>query len=234
MTNIKICTVVTGANISMFLNNLAAIQEQSNFIELRVDHIQNLKVNDINIIAQHTHQKAIFTCRHQNEGGNYTGDRGSQLKIIDQAINLKFDYIDIDLKVLKFKKINNGSSQLIVSHHNFTSTTSLAQLTETLNQMRETQAEIFKIATMVNNEQDNFTLMKLLLKRSTKEKLIVLGMGEKGKITRILSPLLGAYLTFASTPNTSSAHGQIYLSELKQIYKLIESQNDKTKFRNAR
>lgn len=228
MKKIKICTVITGDNLSVFLTNLTAIQREANFIELRVDYIKNLKLSDINIIAQNTYREAIFTCRHQNEGGKYQGDRNSQLEIIKQAINLDFNYIDLDLEILKSRKINRGNCQLIVSYHDFLSTPSFGKLKEILEQMRETQADVFKIVSMVNKETDNLTLFKLLLDKKVNEKLVISGMGKKGKISRIFSPFLGAYLTFASSSLTSSAPGQISLLRLKEIYQLIEDKNKKS------
>ena len=69
---------------------------------------------------------------------------------------------------------------------------------------------------MVNNDEDNINLSKLLINRKTE--MIVLGMGTKGKITRIITPFLGGYLTFASVGKNKSASGQYSLSELKTIF----------------
>ena len=76
--------------------------------------------------------------------------------------------------------------------------------------------DVVKIATNVVNDNDNIELIKLLINKD--KDVIILGMGEKGKIIRIISPLLGGYLTFASVDNNISASGQISLNDLIQIY----------------
>jgi 3-dehydroquinate dehydratase-1 len=50
--------------------------------------------------------------------------------------------------------------------------------------------------------------------------MIVLGMGHLGKLSRVISPLLGAYLTFASL-NTPTAPGQLSLQELQIKYNTL-------------
>jgi 3-dehydroquinate dehydratase-1 len=53
--------------------------------------------------------------------------------------------------------------------------------------------------------------------------MIVLGMGDKGKITRVLQPYLGGYLTFASLDGSNSAPGQIDYNDLEKLYTNINS-----------
>jgi 3-dehydroquinate dehydratase type I len=66
-------------------------------------------------------------------------------------------------------------------------------------------------------------LLKLLLEKTSDEEMIILGMGDNGQITRILSLLLGGYLTFASTKYGGSAPGQIDIEQLKNIYNLLSN-----------
>ncbi|PIV21190.1 MAG: hypothetical protein COZ69_04025 [Deltaproteobacteria bacterium CG_4_8_14_3_um_filter_45_9] len=47
-------------------------------------------------------------------------------------------------------------------------------------------------------------------------------MGEKGKISRIFSPFLGAVWTYASlNQNRTSAPGQLTVQEIKDIWKKL-------------
>ena len=46
-------------------------------------------------------------------------------------------------------------------------------------------------------------------------------MGAVGRMTRILGPLLGSYLTYAATPWGESASGQIQIEELKKVYNTL-------------
>jgi 3-dehydroquinate dehydratase type I len=48
-------------------------------------------------------------------------------------------------------------------------------------------------------------------------------MGKEGKISRIISPLVGSYLTYAAlTKGKETAPGQITVSELKKAWKNLK------------
>ena len=221
---IKICTVVTGNTINKFLANLAKAQKLSSFVELRVDFINNLQLDDIEIIKENTYQKSIFTCRARNEGGNFQKSEQNRISIIKEALKLGFDYVDIELSAIRNLKSLKKSSKtkIICSYHDFRKTQSYEKLEEIANKMKENiNCDIIKIVTMVRTQADNQKLSRLLINKDKKQKMIVLGMGELGKITRILSPLLGGYLTFASFGKIKSAPGQIDAKELENIYKAL-------------
>jgi 3-dehydroquinate dehydratase-1 len=57
-----------------------------------------------------------------------------------------------------------------------------------------------------------------LLNKQDDEKMIVVGMGEEGKLTRVVAPLLGSYLTYASNDYSISAPGQVDIIRLKKLY----------------
>ncbi len=59
----------------------------------------------------------------------------------------------------------------------------------------ESGGDIAKIACKVNSERDNARLLGLL---DSGRDVIVIGMGEKGRITRIVAPLLGSPFTYAA------------------------------------
>jgi len=222
--NAKICTIVTGNTIDKFLINLKRIQAQACFVELRVDFINNLKLEHIKIIQEKTHKKSILTCRSRLEGGNFQRSEKDRISIIQEALRLKFDYIDIELSAINKINLKNKNKQLkiICSYHDFKKTPSYEKLEEIASKMKkDKKCDIIKVVTMVKKEEDNQKLFQLLLNKDKKQKMIVLGMGEFGKITRILSPLLGGYLTFASLNEIESAPGQINIAELTKIYNKI-------------
>ena len=112
---------------------------------------------------------------------------------------------------------DNKNCKIIGSYHNFNNTPSYNELLNIYNNIKQYDfVDVVKIVTNVINDNDNIELVKLLINKD--KDIIILGMGEKGKITRIISPLLGGYLTFASVDNNISASGQIFLNDLIQIY----------------
>lgn len=214
---IKICSVVIGESLEEFLDNLYKVQEISNFVELRVDYIKDLSIEHLDIIKKQTIKENIFTCRSVNEGGKFTGNKEELKSIIYRANELQFNHIDIEISMLENINFDNKNCKIIGSYHNFNNTPSYNELLNIYENIKQYDfVDIVKIATNVVNDNDNIELVKLLISKD--EDIIVLGMGEKGKITRIISPLLGGYLTFASVDNNISASGQISLNDLIKIY----------------
>ena len=214
---IKICSVVTGKSLEEFLDNLHKVQEVSNVVELRVDYIKDLSIEHLDIIKKHTIKENIFTCRSIKEGGKFAGSKEELKSIIYKANELQFNHIDIEISMLENINFDNKNCKIIGSYHNFNNTPNYDELLNIYKNIKQYDfVDIVKIATNVVNDNDNIELVKLLISKD--KDIIVLGMGEKGKITRIISPLLGGYLTFASVDNNISALGQISLNDLIKIY----------------
>jgi len=222
--NIKICTPVVGKTLDEFLDNLKKTENVSDFVELRVDYIEKLKPEDIGIIYEAKSKEAIFTCRPKNEGGRFAGSENERIEIFNSAKNLDFEYIDIELETLKINQIErNPKTKLIVSYHNFQETPSYWDMQSIIHEMNKFQPDVIKIATILKEEYETTKIYRLLTNKPHNEERIVIGMGENGKMTRVLGPLLGSYLTYASTEWGESAPGQIAIEEMKNIYHTLLS-----------
>lgn len=226
MYPIRICTVVTGKTIDEFVKNLDDIQKISDLVELRVDYIEELKLNDIQAIKTKIIKPSIFTCRKKDEGGMFNQSEEKRIEILNKAFDLAFDYIDVEYLTLQKQSFDKHEhTKLIVSNHNFDETPPYWQLTKLIFDMSHCKADIIKIATTVKKDYDVQVLFRALLSKKPNDNQIILGMGEKGKITRVLGPLLGSYLTYASTAQTQSAPGQINIDELQSIYHSFQIKN---------
>lgn len=210
MKKIKICTPVVGKDLKEFLKNLDKVQAVSEMVELRVDKIKDLTENDLKLIRKKTVKESIFTSRNK--------------ETILEGLNLGFDYIDIEFSLLSQLNLSqNNKHKVILSFHDYEKTSSLKELTEKVDNMRKFGVGVVKIATMVKNDTDMDNLFRILISKKKNEKIIVVGMGKKGRLTRILGPLLGSFLTFTSTQYGKSALGQVDIIKLKKIYKLVDS-----------
>ncbi len=218
MKNIKICTPVIGNTVEEFVVNLKKTQEISSFVELRVDYIENFSVKDIEIISENVKTESIFTCRTNKEGGKFNDDEKARIEILQKALQSKFDFVDIELSTIRENSFKRSNTKLIISYHNFLETPSYWDMQSIIHEMNEYKPDVLKIATLMKEEYEDIKIYRLLTNKPHNEERIVIGMGEKGRMTRILGPLLGSYLTFASTEFGESAHGQIDITELKKIY----------------
>lgn len=96
--NDKICVPVIGLTLTEFLDNLITIQEQHNFVELRLDYICDLETKDLLKIKKILTVKSITTCRPNWEGGFYNKSEIERIEILKKCLELGFDYVDIELK----------------------------------------------------------------------------------------------------------------------------------------
>ncbi|MCP4716250.1 MAG: type I 3-dehydroquinate dehydratase, partial [Deltaproteobacteria bacterium] len=138
-----------------------------------------------------------------------------------QAIELGAEHIDVNFgnpalaELLQQKK----KTRIIVSYHNFSETP--ADVSNIHSALTATGADIIKIATYANSLQDSMRILDLL--KISDRDMIAIAMGEKGEISRILAPLFGAYLTFASlAAGSESAPGQIPVETMKNIFRIHE------------
>jgi 3-dehydroquinate dehydratase-1 len=242
MQNPKICIPITAKTKEEFLKNLKLVLKKSDLVELRLDYIEELKSLNLEeidnfisevlkLIKSNKNKKAICTVRKKTEGGEFKGTEAKRLKIIELALKKGFDYLDVEnASINKISKIalnqKAKKTKIICSYHDFKKTPNYKKLEEIFNKIKQNKPDIIKMVFMVNDKiKDNQNLFQLLINKvndqAIKQDLIVLGMGGKGKSSRILSPLLGAHLTFASFKDNKSAPGQISFDQLVRIYKMI-------------
>jgi len=143
-----------------------------------------------------------------------------------KAIDSGASFVDIELeagedyrKVL-VKHAKSKGCKVIISHHDFKGTPCRAELEKIVNNCFESGADIAKIACKVDSDADNARLLGLL---DSGKQIIVIGMGEKGRITRLAAPLLGSPFTFAAPERgKETAEGQMTADEMKKVYGVLE------------
>ncbi len=96
---------------------------------------------------------------------------------------------------------------VIVSHHDYEQTPKRKQLVELVEACFEAGADVAKIACMANSARDSARLLGLL---DDHRRLVVIGMGHAGVVTRVMGPLLGAEFSFARRQHgAETAPGQL-------------------------
>ena len=154
----------------------------------------------------------IATCRGRDRGGMFDGSIDEELRILDRAAENGARFVDVDYR---FARAFDGA-EVIGSFHSFEETPrDLERLMETVCQ---SSVSVAKVATMVRSWGDNRRLLELL-EKSWPKPVVVVGMGEMGQLTRIVGPLRGSALTYASS-GRRSAPGQLSLEEVGKTYRL--------------
>lgn len=195
---------------------------QADIIELRVDMFENLvEIEKIFLSAKKKFNLPIIcTVRSPSEGGQrYFKDRIELYKKAMPFCNFfDIEIFSEEIKILRQLSWENKIS-LIASYHRFDMTPSFKILEKVFKEGKKNQADIVKIATMVNYKSDLETLLQFTLKHKN-DSVIVIGMGIKGMPSRVINPVFGSLVTYASL-NFSSAPGQIPLKEMIHIFKTL-------------
>lgn len=225
MSTPNLCSVAMGKTMDELLENISLCKRETPFVEVRSDYLNIQSEIDVKRIRKIAGKKSIFTCRRKDEGGNWQGSEEDRLLLLRHAFICGFSYIDVELKTLEegvFSIPKGMEGQTMVSFHNFKLTPSEDELKNIIARMQEYSPGIKKIATLVRDETDMMTLYKILITKRMDEEMCVIGMGNMGRQTRIIAPLLGGFLTYCSINSEGSAPGQMTCSTMKNFYRLLK------------
>jgi shikimate dehydrogenase len=135
--------------------------------------------------------------------------RRSGKKLIEQ---LKPQYIDLELDENCELSIINSSLLIIRSFHDHEKTPSLDELKEIAEQLIALKPDIIKIVTTINSYLDIVALTELRNSLPKDLKHVILGMGVKAHLTRMLSPLRNELTYTYLDEGEEAAPGQVPLS----------------------
>ncbi len=221
----KLCIPIVEATVEKALVAIKVANRQADLIELRVDYL-----NRVNLVPllESRQKPFIVTHRREEEGGKYNGEERKRLGVLQEAIDLEGDYIDVELATersfLRSLIRNRGGTQVILSFHDFYRTPSPKELQRLFGQMVRSGADVIKIVPFARSWEDNLSILSIIpFARKRRQKIVAFCMGEKGKMSRIFSPFLGAAWTYASLSRVkASAPGQLTVDEVKEIWKMLK------------
>jgi 3-dehydroquinate dehydratase type I len=201
-----------------------AQSEGAALIEIRLDYMD--KVEGIEKVVENASVPLIATNRQHQQGGSRNQDEETRIQNLIEAARSGFQYADIELTAKDVASVTPKLKDLgvkpIVSFHDFKSTPSQDELERIVNTQIDSGAELCKMITTANNVEDNLTCFQLLTKMGQSTKLVCFAMGENGVLSRALSPIFGGYFTYASLQSgMETATGQISISELQRLYKIL-------------
>ena len=209
-------------------NALRGIKEANplaDLIELRVDYMRNAELEKLLKAGE---KPLIVTNRRRAEGGRYRGDEKKRLAVLRQAVDLGAAFVDVEMRTerssLRELIKNKNGTRMILSSHDFQRTRSGGELRKLLDRMMRQGADVAKIATFARSWDDNLKVLALIpYARKRGQAIVTFCMGEKGKMSRIFSPLMGAAWTYASLGRRrASAPGQLTVKEMREIWERLE------------
>jgi 3-dehydroquinate dehydratase type I len=196
---------------------LAALRGLS-FAEIRLDK-SHLSLQDVARLFS-SHKKLIATCRP----GGISDTARKELLLA--AIDAGAAYVDVEVdSEAAFReeiltKARQKGCKVIVSFHDAHRTPDREELGARLEACFEAGADIAKVACKAQSDRDNARLLGLL---DSSRPAIVIAMGPKGRIVRVMAPLLGSPFTLASpAEGRETAEGQIDRKSLLEMMEAIQ------------
>jgi 3-dehydroquinate dehydratase type I len=221
----RICVSILPKNNLEALNLIEQAEKaQADLIEVRLDHLEiSSKLSDL---SASTKIPLIATNKLQNENGYFSGNETKRQQTLLNAAKSEFEYVDFDLSSTKDKETISKLKQLgvkpIVSYHKFDGTLTVQEMHKVLEEEIDSGASVCKIVATAKQIEDNLPILNFVSTASNKAKLVCFCMGEHGKVSRLLSPLFGAFFTYASLEQGSeTAAGQLSINEMRAAYSLL-------------
>lgn len=221
--NTGVCGSIIKENKEEILETLKTMNlDNVDYIELRVDTIKNVTsdiVYDIIIeIQNYTNKPIILTNRTQKEGGYFKGSDEERIKILcDNAPLVEYTDIEYMTKPELRNQVINAANKTIISYHNFDKTPEKQYLKNIINEASDI-GDIPKIAVKPHTLEDTYTILQLMMEY---DNLVAISMDKLGTYTRIIGPIIGSPITYASIEETS-APGQLDVKQTTQIIKKLK------------
>ena len=213
-----------------------AAEKGADILEIRLDllGIRDLEraAEIIRRIKFETGLPLLITNRSGAEGGKWEGKEEDRIGLLTGLLSFEEgpDAIDIELsagrkerdKVIKAAK-DHGKT-VIVSSHDFLKTPFPQDMRTVLEEMFLAGADIAKLAVMPQSMEDTLNLLRVTLDfKDTGKSVCTIAMGSQGKHTRVVAPLYGSVLTYASIESdTAAAPGQLPVGELKKMMEMLK------------
>lgn len=196
-------------------------------VELRVDHLAHYDVHYVSkqlstLRTVTDNLPIVFTLRTKKQGGKFPDeDYAGMIRLFNLAFKACVEYIDMELTLpidVQYNICNRkGYTKIIGSHHDFGAKYPWndPEWESRYNQALSLDVDVIKFVGTATKFEDNLALEKFRDAHKFKP-LIAINMGEIGKVSRVLNPVLTP-ITSEHLPN-SSAPGQLTLAQINRIF----------------
>jgi 3-dehydroquinate dehydratase type I len=218
---IRICVSVLPRTVTEALSLIEkAENEQPDFIEVRLDKLKNCKLSDI---VAHSDIPLIATNRSAKYQSKFLV---TEQRILIDAARSGFEYVDVELFTPRMKEIVGTlcdiGAKRIISFHDFNTTPNSSQLNRILEKEIANGADLCKIVTTARFVEDNLTMLDFVSKACKNANMVCFSMGKLGRLSRLLSPLFGAFFTIASIEEErETAEGQLTIQQMRIVWKAL-------------
>jgi 3-dehydroquinate dehydratase I len=214
----SVAAVVTSPLENHMLESVIA---NADVIEMRADLFPSQEIDYLRKQAQILGRiPLLLTVRSSLEGGAWDGGDGDRWRLYEDLIEV-VDGVDFEMDSMHIRhwireKTINAGKVCILSKHDFSDTNSVEELVAKYNR-NIYGADYLKFACTVNDVTAYKRLAEFTVSCGEQGKLISVGMGMYGPLSRITLPSLGSRLTYAFVGDVAVAPGQMNLQTTREI-----------------
>jgi 3-dehydroquinate dehydratase-1 len=218
LTN-NICISILPRNLPEALQLIEKAETiNSDLIEVRLDFLDTV-ADDLAVLVTDRETPLIATDKSNRDAADH------RLLMLNAAKS-GFKYVDLDLSTPRLKdiisEVRDAGVDSIVSYHNNQDCPILPELHSILNKELSEGADVCKVVFRVKKMQDNLTLLQFTLDACKQARIICFGIGELGKMSRLLTTSFGGFLTFSALERgCETASGQMTFEETRAFYRLM-------------
>lgn len=229
-----VCVPLVARSVPEFLSQASRLAAKNpDIIEVRLDYLPEIASLDVKTLLQEVaaacpHLPLLATFRSFEQGGSQPLEENSRFEIARQALasgvisllDIEFTLSpDFQSNLLELARAQGVLS--VISQHDFKTTPPLAEISNLLEKMAATGADVVKLAVMPQTPADCLNLLTASLQAQQTflqdRLLITMAMGALGSFTRLAAPFYGSCLSFA-VGEQSSAPGQIEIDTLRGLW----------------
>lgn len=183
----------------------------------------------------------LFTLRLVKDGGKWPDLLASTREKI--WLEMEFDknsadceWVDLELEAVSTfssqmkNRLQNRKIKILASQHNFSGSFSTPGLVQMGLDLSSTNFDGVKLAVNCQSQLEVLELLEFAKSLGSLEKnACVLSMGDIGRATRVLTPILGCNWTYGYLSGTAVAPGQLSVNQIKAFFSKAHSSDLKEK-----
>ena len=226
MLRSRLCLVLPGKTLEENSGLISRYRNKIDAAEIRADFLNSGEYAYLKRFPSRVDVPLIFTLRRESDGGRFKGTEYDRKKIILRAISddedTKWQYIDLeegfhDPDVAA--RVSAAGIKVIRSFHDFNGVPS--DLNRRILNIAQASGELPKAAVMPRSSRDLLRLIHVSQELKGVDKILI-GMGDFGLPTRILSGWFGSTVSYASPDRKEVAPGHLDPDILTGLYRFKE------------
>ena len=208
MPGSRVCAVVTAPTMAGLVRERdAAAAAGADLVEVRLDSARD---PDARAAVGRRTCPVLVTCRASWEGGGFGGSEDERERLLASALAASADFVDVEWAApCRERIVALAPDRVVVSAHDFAGVP--IDLRARYRAMRSSGAAVVKLAVLTRRLMDQVPLFDLARSLPPGDRHVLLGMGEAGLSTRVLSARLGNAWTYAGV---GVAPGQMPMARL--------------------